>query len=96
MSDEITKTLLARNKTHGDFRTQGDIAQWMKDCVREYPHKWRGMQSYKRDAIDMILSKISRIVAGDSDHEDHWVDIAGYANLVIRAIEKEDKELGGG
>jgi hypothetical protein len=30
----------------------------------------------------MILNKVSRILAGDPGHVDHWDDIAGYATLV--------------
>ena len=37
----------------------------------------------------MILHKIGRILAGDPNHKDHWVDIAGYANLPIKEIEGE-------
>jgi len=30
----------------------------------------------------MIAHKIGRIINGDPDYDDSWVDIAGYAKLV--------------
>jgi hypothetical protein len=38
------------------------------------------------EALDMILHKIGRIVAGDATFKDHWVDIAGYATLVADRV----------
>jgi hypothetical protein len=34
------------------------------------------------EALEMIVHKIGRIVNGNPDVVDHWVDIAGYAKLV--------------
>jgi hypothetical protein len=36
----------------------------------------------QREALDMILHKIARIVNGNPNETDHWHDIAGYATLV--------------
>jgi len=32
-------------------------------------------------SIMMITHKMARIANGNPDHEDHWLDIAGYATL---------------
>jgi hypothetical protein len=45
------------------------------------------MHHTAREALDMILHKISRICTGDPTFKDHWVDIVGYATLVIKDIE---------
>ena len=37
----------------------------------------------------MILHKIGRIVAGDEREVDHWQDIAGYATLAVKELERE-------
>jgi len=34
------------------------------------------------EALEMIMSKVSRLLTGDSHKVDSWVDIAGYATLV--------------
>ena len=35
----------------------------------------------------MICHKIGRIVNGDPDYADSWIDIAGYAKLVADRLE---------
>jgi len=61
---------------------------------------WDKMSSYQKEAVEMILHKIGRIVCGDPDYIDSWHDIAGYAKLVEdildsakRAIELNDTEV---
>jgi hypothetical protein len=36
----------------------------------------------QREALEMIAHKIARIVNGDPNYADSWLDIAGYAQLV--------------
>jgi hypothetical protein len=38
-------------------------------------------------ALDMIATKISRIVNGNPNHTDSWTDIAGYATLVADRLQ---------
>jgi hypothetical protein len=40
-------------------------------------------------AVSMILMKIARVAAGNPNEPDHWADISGYAQLVLRSLEKE-------
>ena len=49
-----------------------------------YDHAERGIDPVHREALDMIASKIARILSGDATHVDHWVDIGGYAELGAR------------
>ena len=44
----------------------------------------------------MILHKIGRIVAGDEMEPDHWLDIAGYATLVVLRLADSVEEMGVG
>jgi hypothetical protein len=39
------------------------------------------------EALEMIVHKIGRIVNGNPNKVDHWVDIAGYAKLVADRLE---------
>lgn len=41
-------------------------------------------------AIYMIASKLARIASGNPNHKDSWVDIAGYAQLIVYILESED------
>jgi hypothetical protein len=36
----------------------------------------------------MIFHKIARILNGNPDYVDNWIDIAGYAKLVADDLEK--------
>lgn len=69
-----------RGTTHGDWMIQSDLALQLKNQMRSGPN-WFTMPPYKREALDMIAVKISRILSGDPAAEDHWDDIAGYAFL---------------
>lgn len=68
-----------REKTHGPWAVTAKISQELKAVVGN----WAGSRNchMQREAVDMILTKIARIVAGNSKHADHWRDIAGYAEL---------------
>jgi hypothetical protein len=39
------------------------------------------------EALEMIAHKIGRIVNGDPDYADSWIDIAGYAKLVADELQ---------
>ena len=68
-------------QTHGDFTTTAHVAQAMKSAVRKTA-KWDGLPPVKREAIEMILTKIARMVCGDHTEPDHALDIEGYAKLM--------------
>lgn len=75
-----------RGKTHGDFVDHARITQRLKLAITtEYEHRRdRGqlpLSDTQREAIDMIVHKIGRIIAGDPSFADHWDDIAGYAHI---------------
>lgn len=79
--DELHKE---RGATHGDFREQFDIAQRLKVALG--PRKLHPIQ---REALDMIMTKVSRIVTGNPDEPDHWEDIAGYAMLPAKLLREK-------
>jgi hypothetical protein len=48
---------------------------------------WANMPDDAKESLDMIATKIGRILYGDPNHHDSWHDIAGYAKLVADRIE---------
>lgn len=77
-----TQEILAeRQTTHGDFSDNSRISQQLKLIVRS-ERGYKKLTNVQAEAIDMILHKISRAVAGNPDEPDHWKDISGYATLV--------------
>ena len=75
----VEETLKERGKTHGDFRDQAIAAQTLKKTVRE--HMSVKVNYPQHEVLDMVCTKMSRILCGDPNEPDHWKDIAGYATL---------------
>jgi hypothetical protein len=63
------------------------VAQEMKNAIRMCNNS--ELEDDQIEALDMIASKIARIVNGNPDHVDSWVDIAGYAQLVADRLQGE-------
>lgn len=76
-----------RGTTHGSFSDNAKFAQALRSVWRQSPH-WSRMPEEHREALDHIAGKLSRILSGQSRHDDHWRDIAGYATLALEACEK--------
>ena len=73
---------------YGKFKHGAELMQGMKRLVSD--HAQRHGKTFADDqweALEMILHKIGRIVNGNPDKVDHWVDIAGYAKLVAMRLE---------
>ena len=77
-----------RAKDYGKFIEGAEIMQMLKRLVHNYVEQ-RGTQLAfdQREAIDMIIHKLGRIINGNPDKVDHWTDIAGYAKLVADRLE---------
>ena len=84
----VDKTLDARAEMYGKFK---DGAALMQSIKRELSaHAAKHGKTFADDqweALEMIVHKIGRIVNGNPDVVDHWVDIAGYATLIADRLE---------
>jgi hypothetical protein len=54
--------------------------------MQESP-KWNRLTSVQRESLEMIQHKIARMLNGDPDYIDNWVDIVGYATLALEAMQ---------
>ena len=84
----VEDTLKERAATHGKYPDHAQCSQELKDVVRKFQMSWSRLTHCQREALDMIVHKIGRVIAGNADHADHWHDIAGYATLVEQEIKK--------
>lgn len=84
----VGKVLDARAEQYGSFMQSADTVVRIKSIMHNavarnevhlYPDQLQ--------ALDMIATKISRIVHGNPNHLDSWIDIAGYATLVADRIQ---------
>lgn len=76
----VEDTLKERGDRYGEFEDHAEISQALKDVVL-CNENFRTMTANKKEAIEMILHKIARIVNGDPNYKDNWHDIQGYAKL---------------
>ena len=91
----MTSIIDEREKTHGPFLVVAGKAQQIKDAMRGGVN-WDMMDDIQREALEMIASKIGRILAGNHDEVDHWRDIAGYAELAVRELDRINAYIAGG
>lgn len=87
---EINEVLEQRAKTHGDFIENSELAQKLKKLVRD-SLKGKEVPYPIQEGLDMILHKTARASCGDYLEPDHYRDIAGYATLIARYLEKLQK-----
>ena len=83
---KVEETLQERGEEYGEFSRHAEISQKLKNTVKLWlPAE---IEPYKMEALEMILHKIARICNGNSNNIDSWHDIAGYATLVVKELEK--------
>lgn len=82
---EIADTLCERGSRYGNFADQGRIEQNIKRAFADSPN-WATLPDDSRSGLEMIATKISRILKGDPEYHDSWHDIIGYAKLVADRI----------
>ena len=78
-----------RGETHGSFALNARISQGLKDVIKHYAHPSQ-LNSVQKESLDLICTKIGRILSGNADFEDHWDDIAGYAQLSSEEARKDN------
>jgi len=85
---EIEVKVMERDARYGDFAYEATLADAIIDMILG-----RGVNllPYQKQALRMILTKIARLVSGDGNWLDGWVDIAGYAILVARQLKKKGR-----
>jgi hypothetical protein len=84
----IDAVLDERGSRYGKFESHAEITQTLKREAARYLTRQRKELSFdQQEALDMIFHKIGRIINGDPDYADSWVDIAGYAKLVADRLE---------
>lgn len=82
---DINKTLDERQQTHGSFESHARISQALKDAMQL--GRFAQLDDTQREALEMIVHKIARILNGDPNHRDSWHDIAGYSLLIEKQLE---------
>lgn len=91
-SSSIDLTLAERGKRYGVFAQHAVITQSLKSIVAsELGVRGKFLAHDQQEAMDMICHKMGRIINGDPDYVDSWIDIAGYAQLVADRLTKDSR-----
>ena len=81
----INETLAERGTRYGRFTGHAAVTQALKSVIFNARPNLE-LAADQREALEMIAHKIGRIVNGDPNYADSWVDIAGYATLVANRL----------
>ena len=84
-ASSIDDVLTARNGVHGDFDDDASTSQDLKRIIRAGTN-WALLPAVHREALEQMMTKVGRILAGDFNHVDHWQDLQGYPRLVEKWI----------
>lgn len=81
----LDQVLEERGQRYGKFTEHSNITQRLKTVMRD-TDKYEDLANDQKEALEMIAHKIGRILNGDPDYADSWVDLAGYATLVVKSL----------
>ncbi len=85
---DIDETLDERAQDYGKFKDGAALMQALKRTLADHARIHNKTFSDDQwEALEMIVHKIGRIVNGNPDKVDSWVDIAGYATLVADRLQ---------
>lgn len=88
----IETILNERGKRYGKFVGHAEISQQLKRILFTYQSvRQCALEPDQLEALDMICHKIARIINGDPNYADSWVDIAGYAQLVADRLQGNER-----
>lgn len=88
LSSGIEDTLSELGDRCGRFTGHAEITQGLKDLMHKTDN-WAKLQADQKEALEMIAHKIGRVLNGDPNYADSWHDIAGYATLVEKELNKK-------
>ena len=85
---DVTEILEERGSRYGSFVGHADVTQAYKTLTTSFlRQRGKALEPDQQEALDMIFHKIGRIINGDPNYADSWIDIAGYAKLVADRLE---------
>ena len=88
---ELATVLSERGSRYGSLMSNAPISQNLKEILHNSTN-WEAMPPDMKEALHMIVHKISRIVEGDFNYDDSWIDISGYSTLIVERLHKDIKQ----
>jgi hypothetical protein len=87
---DVDAVLDKRGAFYGTFTGVARVAQHFKHCLKQ-GDSYHKLAPDQKEALDLIATKLARIVSGDPEYGDSWVDIAGYAKLVADRLQGKER-----
>lgn len=81
----VTEMLEERGARYGSFDGHAKVTQELKEAMWGADN-WPKLNDAQKEALEMIVHKIGRIVNGEPNYKDSWTDIIGYAKLVEQTL----------
>jgi len=85
----IEETLKERKSRYGDFKENAECSQALKEVMRAFPG-WERLSDSQKESLELNATKDSRIITGDCDWKDNWVDKEGYCRLIVKELEENE------
>lgn len=79
-----------RGNRYGTFDSNAKTCQLLKNVLHSQDG-WYRLSYVQREAVEMIMHKISRLVNGDSTYLDTVIDIAGYNQLMLKHMRDQNE-----
>jgi hypothetical protein len=87
----VNEMLEGRQARYGSFQGHAEISQVLKQVIHSAAKaRNKELEHDQLEALDMIAHKIARVINGDPNYADNWIDIAGYATLVANRLEGDN------
>ena len=86
---EIDKILAERGERYSKngYGEVALVAQNIKAAMKDSTN-WAKLPADQRESLEMVATKISRILNGDPTYIDSWADCIGYLQLVVDRLER--------
>lgn len=86
MPADVEAIVSTRATTHGNYADTANVSQALKRVIALAVdnRNYRGqppLTDRQQESLDLICTKIARILSGDSGLDEHWLDIGGYARI---------------
>lgn len=87
----VEKVLEERGNQYGSFVENSYVAQSLKRTIKLSPNGFK-FPDHIQESLDMICHKIARVCCGNYMYADNFVDISGYAQLIVKQLEEEEEK----
>lgn len=81
LGTDVDAVLKERGSRYGKFTEHARITQNIKRAMADSPN-WATLPDDTKETLEMLAHKVGRVLNGDPEYADNFIDIAGYAKLV--------------